>query len=107
MLLREGGVSAQPQETCTAFSEAWASQPLTHSPWEPGWGCMEREGGTCMDPCLCVHMVPRRRVLCVLVCPHVCVSVCIHASDSVGKQECTPPVLSPSPAGVQGPKQSH
>lgn len=29
-----------------------------------------------MGPCLCVHVVPQRRVLCVLVCPRVCVFLC-------------------------------
>lgn len=39
-----GGTSAQALETCKAFSEAWASQPLADSPGEPGLGCVDRAG---------------------------------------------------------------
>lgn len=33
-----------PLETGKAFSEAQASRPLADSPWEPGLGCVDREG---------------------------------------------------------------
>lgn len=36
--------SKEAHLSCKDFSEPWASQPLTSSPWKPGLGYVYREG---------------------------------------------------------------
>lgn len=86
MLLLEGGVSAQTPGNLQAFLRSLglsAPGPFRMGTW--AGLCVEGRRRTYGSMLVCARGAAKVCPLCVSVSACVCVSVCVHASDSVGK----------------------